>query len=54
MNLRPIRKACASPPGEGCTAAQLPADVKNRLSHRGQALNALLRQLPGEFSPSMA
>ena len=41
-------------PGEGCTAAQLPADVKNRLSHRGQALNALLRQLPGEFSPSMA
>lgn len=25
-------------PSEGCTAAQLPAEVKNRISHRGQAL----------------
>ena len=31
--------------GEGCSAAQLPASTKNRLSHRGQALAALLRQL---------
>jgi XTP/dITP diphosphohydrolase len=35
-------------PGEGCTAAQLPAEVKNRLSHRGQAMAALLRQLRRE------
>ena len=33
--------------GEGCSAAQLSASVKNRLSHRGQALAALLRQLEG-------
>jgi XTP/dITP diphosphohydrolase len=32
-------------PGERCTAAQLPPDRKNRLSHRGQALAALARQL---------
>jgi XTP/dITP diphosphohydrolase len=32
-------------PGEACSAAQLPAARKNRLSHRGQALAALLRQL---------
>jgi XTP/dITP diphosphohydrolase len=38
-------------PAQGCTAAQLPADVKNRLSHRGQALAALLLQLEGEFPP---
>ena len=31
--------------GEGCSAAQLPASIKNRLSHRGQALAALLKQL---------
>jgi XTP/dITP diphosphohydrolase len=31
--------------GEGCSAAQLSASVKNRLSHRGQALAALLKQL---------
>ena len=36
-------------PGLGCTAAQLPADVKNRLSHRGQALAALLQQLESEL-----
>jgi XTP/dITP diphosphohydrolase len=36
-------------PELGRTAAQLPADVKNRLSHRGQALAALLQQLEGEF-----
>lgn len=32
-------------PGEECTAAQLPPERKNRLSHRGQALAALARQL---------
>jgi XTP/dITP diphosphohydrolase len=36
-------------PGEDCSAAQLPAARKNRLSHRGQALAALLRQLEGDF-----
>ncbi len=30
---------------EGCSAAELPADTKNRLSHRGQALRALLDAL---------
>ncbi len=29
-------------PGEGCTSAQLPAERKNALSHRGQALRALV------------
>lgn len=29
-------------PEQGCTAAQLAAEQKNRLSHRGQALRALL------------
>ena len=29
-------------PEHDCTAAQLGADVKNRLSHRGQALQKLL------------
>jgi XTP/dITP diphosphohydrolase len=37
-------------PGEGCSAAQLPAELKNRLSHRGQALAALLLQLQGGFA----
>lgn len=37
-------------PGEGCSAAQLTAGVKNRLSHRGQATAALLQQLGREFS----
>lgn len=33
---------------EGCTAARLPPQTKNRLSHRGQALRALLKRLrPG-------
>jgi len=35
-------------PGEGCSAAELPASTKNRLSHRGQALGALVRYLRGE------
>jgi XTP/dITP diphosphohydrolase len=29
-----------------CSAAELPLDVKNRISHRGQALQLLLKKLP--------
>jgi len=29
----------------GCSSAELPPEVKNRISHRGQALAALVRQL---------
>jgi len=36
-------------PGRECSAAQLPAVVKNRLSHRGQALTALLTQVESEL-----
>jgi len=32
-------------PGRGCSAAELDSDTKNRLSHRGQALEALKRRL---------
>ncbi len=32
-------------PGEGCSAAELPPEIKNRLSHRGQALQKLLSEL---------
>lgn len=32
-------------PKHNCTSAQLPADVKNQLSHRGQALQLLLKEL---------
>ena len=34
-------------PEHGCTAAQLPAEVKNQLSHRGQALEQLAAILAG-------
>ncbi len=34
-------------PQEGCTAAQLPPEKKNHLSHRGQALRKLLAALSG-------
>ena len=34
---------------EGCTSAQLTPERKNRLSHRGQALAALLRQVRAEW-----
>ena len=34
-------------PDHGCSSAQLPPEVKNRLSHRGQALRLLLRALSG-------
>jgi XTP/dITP diphosphohydrolase len=32
-------------PGEQCSAAELPPSVKNRISHRGLALSALMGQL---------
>jgi XTP/dITP diphosphohydrolase len=32
-------------PERGCSAAELPSDVKNRLSHRGQALRRMLAAL---------
>jgi XTP/dITP diphosphohydrolase len=32
-------------PDHGCSAAELPAAVKNRISHRGKALAQLLRQM---------
>ncbi len=32
-------------PTHDCSAAELPADIKNRLSHRGQALRKLLAVL---------
>jgi XTP/dITP diphosphohydrolase len=34
-------------PGHGCSAAELPAAVKNRLSHRARAAAALLQALRG-------
>jgi XTP/dITP diphosphohydrolase len=34
-------------PEENCSAAQLPSDTKNRLSHRGQALRMLVHHLGG-------
>ena len=34
---------------EGCSSAQLPPEVKNRLSHRGQALRAMSRQMENDF-----
>jgi len=33
-------------PDYGCTSAELSADEKNRVSHRGQALRLLLEKLP--------
>jgi len=34
-------------PSHGCSSAELPAEVKNALSHRGQALQKLLAALRG-------
>lgn len=33
-------------PEQGCTVADLPGEIKNRLSHRGRALKALIERLP--------
>ncbi len=38
-------------PAEACSSAELPVDVKNRLSHRGQALRAMTEQMKREFGP---
>lgn len=35
-------------PERGMSAAELPAEDKNRLSHRGRAMTALLAQLPAD------
>jgi len=35
-------------PEKGCSAAELPAEVKNALSHRGQALRCLVERLTGQ------
>jgi XTP/dITP diphosphohydrolase len=36
-------------PGHDCSAAELDQEMKNRVSHRGQALEALRRRLPQAF-----
>lgn len=36
-------------PSHDCTSAELPADVKNNISHRGQALRLLLELLSDRF-----
>jgi XTP/dITP diphosphohydrolase len=36
-------------PGANCSSAELAPEVKNRLSHRGKALAALVEQLKSEF-----
>ena len=36
-------------PGNECSSAELPPEVKNSLSHRGQALAALIAQMKDEF-----
>lgn len=33
-------------PEKNCSSAELPAEVKNSMSHRGKALQALLEQMP--------
>ena len=35
-------------PEKGCTSAELPADVKNRMSHRGKALQQMVRLIQDE------
>ncbi|WP_295579206.1 RdgB/HAM1 family non-canonical purine NTP pyrophosphatase [uncultured Lamprocystis sp.] len=39
-------------PSHGCTAAELAPEVKNRLSHRGQALRQLQHLLDGTAAPA--
>ena len=36
-------------PGENCSAAELDDEAKNRLSHRGQALRALVKAMQDEY-----
>ena len=35
---------------EGCSAAQLSMDIKNKISHRGQAIQCLLQTLPNKIT----
>lgn len=37
-------------PSQGCSSAQLPSELKNRLSHRGQALAAMIEQVRNELA----
>ncbi len=37
-------------PDQHCSAAELDLEVKNRFSHRGQALRMLVEKLPGKMS----
>jgi XTP/dITP diphosphohydrolase len=39
-------------PTHACSAAELPAEIKNTLSHRGQALRQLLAALAGRTGPA--
>jgi len=39
-------------PTHGCSSAELPPEVKNALSHRGQALRKLVSALQGRVSPA--
>lgn len=36
-------------PSEKMTAAELPSDIKNKISHRGIAIQSLLKMLPGKL-----
>ncbi len=36
-------------PGKGCSSAELPSEVKNRISHRGKALASIAEQLESDF-----
>jgi XTP/dITP diphosphohydrolase len=36
-------------PEEGCSSAELPPELKNRLSHRGRALAAMVERIRNEF-----
>ncbi len=40
-------------PTHRCSSAQLPPEVKNRLSHRGQALRSLLAQFTERHGPGV-
>jgi XTP/dITP diphosphohydrolase len=37
-------------PEQGCTAAELAPEVKNRISHRGQAMRELARRLAADWN----
>lgn len=43
-----------SVPGHACSSAELPAEVKNNLSHRGQALRKLVEAFAANLHPNRA